>query len=1202
MVMADEDLTDLRGAIPQWIFEVASGCALERVIFDESGVWNRPDGVTNINLFLVGPGGEGRGNFGTATAAAGAPGGGGEVFYETNVDVSSQTQWRLLVDRADLATPGGDPHARTQFGHGDPSNSTFVELSFVRDGRTITCGANQGGSGYPSLDPNNSGASGGGGSRSVFISTTNPPESNRYVSHSDILPPGGGDPGGAGGESQLVTFINPKIGDGETDFAGVAGGGGGAGGAGAPATSGGAGAGGPGLYYGNIVGDDLGDNGWFGGGGGGAAGASLWDEDSGPQIAQGAPGGLGGGGNGYGYNFAQVAPYGGTPGLAGSGGGGGGAGAAFETFFVPGGAGIGVILYCPSGANNLSLKDIVTQICERAGMPSTLIDVSLLPDVNIEGLAVTNQYTAGEILRSLGQAYLFDPSPRDGKVWFIPRGGNHVATVADADLVDEDDTPEDDRRDDSISVPRVLHLNYWDVDGGLATSKQSSERSGDRRSVGETSIQTPVLMTATQAAQNVVINHKVLAENQRGAVNLTLPDKWIGLRLAHPIIAEIGGVNHRVMIQKMSVLDGYQKYEATYDRQSAYTSNVEGIPAVPQTPPPTSNVGPTLIIPLDIQLLKDSDDNEGLIYYVAVAGISPAWSGALVELSYDGGANYVDSREALASSIIGNLVDDLPSHPREYPDTVHSFRVSINPPDSELEDVGLSGMQNRLNLAAVGSLALGWELINFGACEETTADQWELSNLLRGRKDTTPRLHNAGESFVMLDHNVLGLVVSSVTDIGRTLTLRATSLGAPVETGTVVSMTYAGQSQIERHIGYLDVRIDGSNAIVSWQGVARLGGGSLVAHGAQFIGYRVTFYDNVNDPIVVDTLSQSITQDISSLEDDFIIKVVQRNNLTGEGPPTFWPDGADVVIPPTEDTVPPYLFEIGQDMEFDMGGIMVQRMIFNDAVPPYRIDIRRIVTAGLDYSTHYFPLDADSIDDRTFVYALADQVWGLTRHPTDPERLYWSDGNTAYYANVREHMGGGSPVITSLSPLLAGLMFNEDGTELYAAKIDLPSSCEIRVLDPDTMNPIRDLSIGSSCPFKFIQGTDASAPNSLWLCDIINGTHNGQLFRVDRTTGVIDKTIECRRYPMGGLIVGDFIYVYCKNSDVGHDPPAGFGMFKYQISTESEVANFINADDGDPYIGQESNAVVVDAPYISVGWGIGHKVFDTTVDAYLDAP
>lgn len=517
------------------------------------------------------------------------------------------------------------------------------------------------------------------------------------------------------------------------------------------------------------------------------------------------------------------------------------------------------------------LSTVVTQICARAGVPASLLDVTDLQgssqgeEREVYGLAITNQYPAVEALRALGQMYLFDVSARDGLICFIRRGHDAVATVTGDDLVDEGEEPSDDKRADSISVPRMLHLNYHDVAGGLNTDKQTSERAGDRRSVGEASIQTPIILPANEAAQAVVINHKVVTENSKGEVNFALSDRFIDLCTADCIFFQFEGTTKRLRIENVETLDGYQRYKFAYDRQSAYTSDVEGIPAAPQTAPPSSIVGPTLIVPLDIPILRDADDGFGLSYYVAVAGLTPAWRGALVELSYDGGANYIDSRTALASATIGELTATFADHPQEYPDDNSSLQLRIDTPDAVLEATDLPGMMNRANLAAVGTVTGGWELINFANVDEQSSEgDWTVSYFLRGRRDTTTQEHSAGETFVLLERGLIGFVPAELTDLSRTLTFRATSLGAPTSTGTVVSMFYTGQSQTERHPGYVQVvpgtDSDGANVTVTWQGVGRLGGGAQAAHGVRFDRYRVTFNDNVNAPIVIETEDTEVVQ------------------------------------------------------------------------------------------------------------------------------------------------------------------------------------------------------------------------------------------------------------------------------------------------------------------------------------------------------
>lgn len=527
-----------------------------------------------------------------------------------------------------------------------------------------------------------------------------------------------------------------------------------------------------------------------------------------------------------------------------------------------------------------SLSNVVLELAIRAGADPRHLDVTRLQEQQVRGFTVINTYPCAGALQSLSQVFFFDPANYDGVVHFLPRGSDTVATVTEDDMLDDtDDTIESEKRSDAIAIPRVLHLNYFDIDGGLATDKQTSERSGDRRATGESSLQTPVLMNADEAARAVVINHKVAIESHRGELKFRLPDSFLHLVASDCVFLQWQGKTERVMLQGADTFDGYQEYVAVRDRQSAYTSNVEGFPAAPQTPPPSNVVGPTLLAVMDIHILRDADDNIGLSYYAAVSGLFPAWQGALIELSLDGGANYVDSTTARVSAIMGESLSELPDHPQDFPDQTHVLRVRIDTPHAELFATNFAGVLNRKNLALLGT-----ELIAFVDADEVVPGVWDLSFLLRGRKGSQTVGHAPGERFVLLERSFIGLVPASILDVGRTLTFRATSFGTALEDGTVVSMVYTGRSQIERQPAYLTARRDGTDAIVEWQGVGRLGGGAQVAHGARFTGYRVTIEDGVLPAVVVDTPDQSLTQDVSGLGAPLIIQVQQVNDLMGAGP------------------------------------------------------------------------------------------------------------------------------------------------------------------------------------------------------------------------------------------------------------------------------------------------------------------------------
>lgn len=523
-----------------------------------------------------------------------------------------------------------------------------------------------------------------------------------------------------------------------------------------------------------------------------------------------------------------------------------------------------------------SLSSVILELAVRAGMDPRMINTSRLQG-SVRGFAVLNSYPVTEAMRSLSQVFLFDPANFDGRLQLIPRGADSVFSVTEDDMLEDDQDIEQAKRGDPISIPRVMNLNYWDVAGGLASDKQTSERSGDRRATGEMQLQSPVLMTADEAIQAVAINHKVFVEDQRGELKFKLPDKFIGIVPSDCGFVQFQGQTVRCRVVKAEVQEGYQEYTLVRDRQSAYTSNLEGYPAAPQELPASNVAGPTLLEILDIPILTDAADNVGLSYYVAVGGASSAWQGATVELSYDGGANYVAERDATSASIIGVTTTTLADHPAEFPDITNTVRVSLLTDESELEATDLAGMLNRENLAIIGD-----EIVQFASADEVEPGIWELAYFLRGRKDTSTAAHAAGERFVVLEG--LAPIPAAVTDLGRTMTFRATSFGSAPETGTLKSITYTGQSQTERRVGYLEAHRDGANAVVSWQGVGRLGGGATVAHGARFAGYRVTFSDGSSPMTVVDTDNETLTQDVSGHSSPLTISVQQLNDLTGPGP------------------------------------------------------------------------------------------------------------------------------------------------------------------------------------------------------------------------------------------------------------------------------------------------------------------------------
>lgn len=530
-----------------------------------------------------------------------------------------------------------------------------------------------------------------------------------------------------------------------------------------------------------------------------------------------------------------------------------------------------------SSDDDWTVPEVISDLCSRAGLSADKVGLADMDWQRVlRGFTVGNSYSASGSLQALSSVFFFDPSTANGLIKFNPRGGDSKMQITSDDLIEDGDSVEvvQVRRFDAINVPRVLHLNYHDLKGGLNTDKQRSERPEGTRSEGEQSLQTPIILTADEAATLVSQTHGMMAEQQKGELEFTVPDSFMQLTEGDPILVQEGGKMVRGIIQKATLDEGQIQFRVVRDRQSIYTSKVEGIPAAPVTRPPSSIAGPTLLDFIDCHIIRDSHDQLG--FYLTASGVMPAWPGANIDLSLDGGETWIESQSTRIGGVIGELATPLSDHPQEYPDFINSCEVNILSPDEMLSGTTLPGMMNRINLAIIGD-----ELINFSEVDEVSPNRWELKALLRGRKGTNPVAHAAGERFLLMSGAVF--IPAELSWINRQLTFRAATFGRPLDEATIMTVTFTGQTQVERQPAYLQAHRDSGNVVAKWQGVGRLGAGVNIAMGAYFTGYRVTITDGATTQ-VHDIANPEYAGSLAGFTGNVTVRVQQRNQITGLGP------------------------------------------------------------------------------------------------------------------------------------------------------------------------------------------------------------------------------------------------------------------------------------------------------------------------------
>ncbi|MDD4062227.1 MAG: LamG domain-containing protein [Candidatus Pacebacteria bacterium] len=270
-----------------------------------SHTWTVPEGVTEVDVLVVGGGGGGGlNNGGTYHHTAGGGGGAGGLIFDDSYNVVSGSSISINVGDGGA---GGYNDTAPQ----DGENSVFDTLVAVGGGR---------GASIDNISENSphSGGSGGGGARHV----DHPVEGgagtlNQGNKGGDYYGPGGSSAGGGGASEPGGSSDGTVAQDG-----------------------------GDGLYFGHTFGDNYGEYGWFAGGGGGAIGGNDATID---RVNPGEGGSGGGGDGGDGYDTSSSEEQKGEDALSNTGGGGGGGGAHSDTTPIgdggSGGSGIVIIRY-----------------------------------------------------------------------------------------------------------------------------------------------------------------------------------------------------------------------------------------------------------------------------------------------------------------------------------------------------------------------------------------------------------------------------------------------------------------------------------------------------------------------------------------------------------------------------------------------------------------------------------------------------------------------------------------------------------------------------------------------------------------------------------------------------------------------------------------------------------------------------------------
>lgn len=539
-----------------------------------------------------------------------------------------------------------------------------------------------------------------------------------------------------------------------------------------------------------------------------------------------------------------------------------------------------IALAAAADGGAVPLSYIVSQMHERANQDQSYYNVSELTDM-VLGVTFAGDYTAADAVRTLMPVYKFDASEYDGGFGYrinYPKRGKPVVTTLTVDQII--DAPERSVREDPLERPKKLHLHYENPTIGYAPAKATIIRSSpDIKVVGERSVQVPVAFNnVDQPAQIADRLMRVAWVEVGGEEEFTIPDNLLGLVPSDCVGVSLRGQTRRMRIVSQEIAPGRIRMRMIPDRQSAYTSNVTGIPVPEPTPPLPSIVGMTVYSPMDLPALTDNDDR--LIWYDAASGQTPAWYGAQTQHKAGAATEFSDSATFNQNTIMGTLLDEVASASEYYTDTTNVVRVQL------FTDDVIDSITDAQFLSEGGAFALkingDWEVLQYRDAVDEGGNIFALSHLARGRLNTEAASHPVGSRFVLLDGGEEQ--VSAVTAmINTNITHRAISFGTSPESAPQVTELYTAKSQTEFPVAHLFLDLVGDDLTATTVPRHRFGTEDNPVRSINWTGYRWTASDGVNS-LSVDTIADTTTFDVTGWSSPITVTVSQLNRFTGPGP------------------------------------------------------------------------------------------------------------------------------------------------------------------------------------------------------------------------------------------------------------------------------------------------------------------------------
>ena len=561
--------------------------------------------------------------------------------------------------------------------------------------------------------------------------------------------------------------------------------------------------------------------------------------------------------------------------------------------------------YAQVSATPAKLRDIVTEECALAGIPSSDIDLTGLVNSDVRGYRVSSVCSVRSVLEQLQAAFPFDVIQSGYKVKFKSRGGASVVTVPEADLGAHtgNDTPSRFVLTTEMpsQVPAKVTFSFLNADREYDPDQQSAAFTAQDVKNSYT-VSLPLVMTPTEALQaaDVLLRKEQVERTVTGTFYLPPSDDYRKLEAADVIDVVAQGRTYTVRLTKVTQLaDGRVECDGKLTASAAYTSTALAQDSLVTGQTLVPLVGSSRLVLLDIPRMSADQDVYGLV--AGMYGFTSAWTGGIALRSDDSGETF-NAVSGFDSKTEVFTVSNTPATVLPYTvDTATALTATPVFSGADLFSITETQLYAFGNVAAYGADGR-WEIVAFKTVVDNTGT-YAIRDLLRGLYGTewAMALHAADDNLVMLDYDALEFIGMPATSINSPRLWRGVTSGAAIDSATDIADTY----EAINFKPYAPVDFTGwrtaleGNWIFSFEPRSRtpveLFSGLSTPSDETVSSYELDIYSNSGFSVVVRTLTSSTpsfsysaaqqTADFGSVQLTLYVKGYQVSSAIGRGFP-----------------------------------------------------------------------------------------------------------------------------------------------------------------------------------------------------------------------------------------------------------------------------------------------------------------------------